>query len=64
MCASAEEVKKKKRDGRMLGPSGEGVPGCREVVAHNLICLIAPYFPKMSYISSAVMLKGRFLRGG
>ena len=24
------------------------------------ICRIAPYFPKMSYISSAVMLNGRF----
>lgn len=28
---------------------------------YNLICRIAPYFPKMSYISSAVILKGRFL---
>lgn len=28
---------------------------------YTLICLMAPYFPKMSYISSAVILYGRFL---
>ena len=30
-------------------------------VVYNRICLSGPYFPKMSYISSAVTLKGRFL---
>ena len=25
-----------------------------------LICLMGPYFPNMSYISSAVILKGKF----
>ena len=30
-------------------------------VTYNRICLIAPYFPNISYISSAVILNGRFL---
>lgn len=29
----------------------------------NLICLMGPYLPKMSYISSEVILKGRLLEG-
>ena len=33
------------------------------VGSHILICRIAPYFPKISYISSEVMLNGRFLKG-
>ena len=28
---------------------------------HSLICLTEPNFPKISYISSLVILKGRFL---
>jgi hypothetical protein len=31
----------------------------RDKVTHTLICLIAPYFPNISYISSAVILYGR-----
>ena len=35
--------------------------GLAAFLTYNLICLIAPYFPKISYISSAVILNGKFL---
>ena len=35
--------------------------GIKKYGTHTLICLMAPYLPKMSYISSAVILYGRFL---
>ena len=31
-----------------------------ETVTYTRICLMAPYFPNMSYISSAVILYGKF----
>ena len=36
-----------------------GGPQVQERVAYCRICLIAPNFPKMSYISSELMLKGK-----
>jgi len=32
-----------------------------QVTTYTRICRIAPYFPNMSYISSAVILYGKFL---